>query len=192
MNQFVKNKNVEGREATRDHLFSDQTLPDVRGADSSVQLVTCSVSLGNRAFFLHEKKHLDAASTHWRSERAETPSRATDRRLQHYRSARHEKKNHGRNGLTDAAAFSDGHCRSSNDCSVTHLGAIEADALCLKVPLGSFPATMLCGGHWRANSLVRNDFSGCALRCAGAHCGSHWGARPLPSSGTIFREAQRI
>ena len=56
MNQIVKKKNVEGRESTRDHLFSDQTLPDVCCTASSVRLVTCSVSLRPRAFLLHEKK----------------------------------------------------------------------------------------------------------------------------------------
>ena len=162
----MKKKNVEGRESTRDHLFSDQTLPGVRCVDSSVQLVTCSDSLRLRAFLLHEKKYVRAASTHWRSERAETISRATDRRLHHFRSNRHEKENRGRHGLTDAAAFSDGHCRFSNDCSVSHSGAIAADVFGLEVPLGSFRTTMLCGGPWRAMSSVAEKVLGCAVGCA--------------------------
>ncbi len=169
MNQIVKKKNVEGRESTRDHLFSDQTLPDVRCAASSVRLVTCSVSLRPRAFLLHEKKYVDSASTYWRSERAETPSRATDRRLHHFRSNRHEKENRSRHGLTDAAAFSDGHCHFSNDCSLSHSGAIAADVFGLEVPLGSFRTTMLCGGRGRAKPSVSNKKTGCAPRCAGAH-----------------------
>jgi hypothetical protein len=161
MNRIVKKKNVEGREVTRGHLLSDQTLPDVRCADSSVQLVTCSASLRLRAFLLHEKKYADSASTYWRSERTETLSRATYRRLQHFRSPRHEKENQ-----TDAAAFSDGHCRFSHDCSVSHSGAIAADVFGLEVPLGSLRTTMPCGGHRRVKPPVQNDFLGCALRCA--------------------------
>ena len=192
MNQIVKNKNVEVIESTRGHLCSDQTLPDVRCADSSVQLVTCSVSLHLRAFLLHEKKYVDSASTYWRSERAETLSRATDRRLHHFRSNRHEKENRGRHGLTDAAAFSDGHCRFSNDCSVSHSGAIAADVFGLEVPLGSFRTTMLCGGRRRSKPLVQNDFLGCAVRCA-VRTPFPVSVRPLLSDlQPKLMEAQRI
>lgn len=34
---------------------------------------------------------------------------------------------------------------------------------------GSFSATEVCGGHWRAKSSVSNKKTGCAPRCAGAH-----------------------
>ena len=188
MNRIVKKKNVEGREVTRDHLFSDHTLPDVRCADSSVQLVTCSASLRLRAFLLHEKKYADSASTYWRSERTETLSRATDRRLHHFRSNRHERENSGRHGLTDAAAFSDGHCRFSNDCSVSHSGAIAADVFGLEVPLGSFRTTMLCGGHLRLKSSVTEEISG----CAGAHPVSRLGAHPLSVLQPKLTEARLV
>ena len=192
MNQFVKKKNVEGRESTRDHLFSDQTLPGVRCVDSSVQLVTCSDSLRLRAFLLHEKKYLYAATTHWRSERAETLSRATDRRLHHFRSLRHEKEMRGRHGLTDAADFTDGRCRFSSDCCLSHLRAKKADVLGFEVPLGSFLATMPCGGHRRAKSPVTKEISGCALRCAGAHPVSRLGAHPLSSLPPKFVRARLV
>lgn len=44
---------------------------------------------------------------------------------------------------------------------------------------GSFPATMLCGGHLRVKSPFAKEISGCALRCAGAHPCSRLGAHPL-------------